>query len=196
MECSGEQEGSISCAYYEDESNENFINTCINGNLGPFLYQYLTNVRKYSPRMVNGLLGGSFSPTIALSARDSKWDSECYAVITLVELSNSSFLNKMSSRGMDFLLPKIMQAAKDNTASGGPCTGRKKKFSDEAMKRVAESYKLKDNPSLHVTPADQASHYLCLLKWQCFQPLGRHQQHPSTNARASPSTQLSQRPAG
>jgi hypothetical protein len=29
MECSGEQEGSISCAYYEDETNENFINTCI-----------------------------------------------------------------------------------------------------------------------------------------------------------------------
>jgi hypothetical protein len=65
----------------------------------------------------------------------------------------------MTSRGMDFLLPKIMQASKDNTASGGPCTGRKKKFSDEAMKQVAESYNLKDKPGLNVTPADQASHY-------------------------------------
>jgi hypothetical protein len=56
------------------ESNENFINSCINGNLGPFLFhfQYLTNVRKYSPRMVNALLSGSFTPSVALSARDSK----------------------------------------------------------------------------------------------------------------------------
>jgi hypothetical protein len=53
-----------------------------------------------------------------------------YAVTTLVELSNSLFLNKMTSRGMDILLPEIMKAVKDNTAAGGPCTGKKKKFSD------------------------------------------------------------------
>jgi hypothetical protein len=31
MECYGVPEGFISCAYYEDETNENFINSCING---------------------------------------------------------------------------------------------------------------------------------------------------------------------
>jgi hypothetical protein len=67
MECAGELDGSVSCVYYEDEGNEHFINTCINGNLGPFLYQYLTNVRKYAPCMVNQLLSGSLVPSIALA---------------------------------------------------------------------------------------------------------------------------------
>jgi hypothetical protein len=106
--------------------------------------------------MVNGLLGGSFSPSIALSARDSRWDADPCAVTTLVEIWNSSFLSKMTSRGMDFLLPEIMKAAKENTASGGKRTG-KKTFSDEARKHVAESYNLKNKCGLNVTPADQAS---------------------------------------
>jgi hypothetical protein len=158
MECSGEMDGSVSCVYYEDEENEHFISTCINGNLGPFLYQYLTNVRKYAPRMVNQLLSGSLVPSIALSARDSKWDGEKYAVTTLTELSNASFLSKMTARGMDILLPEIMLAAKTNTESGGPRTG-KKKFSDEAMNRVAESYNLKNKRGLNVTPIAQASNF-------------------------------------
>lgn len=64
----------------------------------------------------------------------------------------------MTAGGMDILRPEIMLAAKANTKAGGPRTG-KKKFSDEAMNRVAESYNLKNKRGLNVTPIDQASNF-------------------------------------
>ena len=148
IEQSGDKEGSIQTYYFNNDKNDRFVEG-INGNLAPFLYHYLINVKGYTERSVMKILGG-FSEGHRLSAKDAIWDPKTRSVKTLTQHTTPSFATKMAERGMTFLLPDVLKAHSGKKEA-------KKEFSDEAKQKVAEAMGFKNKPGFNPTPADAAS---------------------------------------
>ena len=147
IERSGDNQGSIQAYYYNDDLNEAFVNG-INDNLSAFLFHYLQQVKGYSQRSTMQVLQG-FTEGLRLKAPDSIWNSETRSVKSLQEHTTPSFAAKMAARGMDILLPEVLQL--------GCKAPAQKEFSDEAKKKVAEAMRFKDKPGYNPTSGDAAS---------------------------------------
>jgi hypothetical protein len=130
MECGEDKPDSVACAYYNDEANDHFVQTCINGNLPQFMWQYVEKVKFYSDRCRHSLFQG-FSERARLSAQDSVMDAATYAVRTLSSFTGSSLSSNLAVTRMDILLPDILKltevARKESNRKSRPG------FTDAAM---------------------------------------------------------------
>ena len=153
MECSGSKSSCISLVYYNDDENCDLVENGIAGNIAAFLYQYLVHVNHYTARCASSIVSG-FSPAIALTAKDSRWDHDLYRVSTLQDLTMpSSFSKRMEDKGMGELLPEILgmaQVEQDRKA-------RNKAKVDETKQKVADAYRLRKKEGFDPDPADAAS---------------------------------------
>jgi hypothetical protein len=154
MECGSDKPDSISCVYFNDEKNDDFVQSCINGKLPPFLWQYLLKRKAYSDRCRFSVFQ-SFSERARLTAQDSVMDDQTLAVGTLSTATGTSLTDRMGEMRMDILLSEIVKQAenakKDRDRKSRPG------FSDAAMERVEASFCLRNRPGLNVTAAGDAS---------------------------------------
>jgi hypothetical protein len=154
MECGSDKPNSVSCVYFNDEKNDDFVQTCINGKLASFLWQYLSKRKAYSDRCRFSVFQ-SFSERARLTAQDSVMDDKTFAVRTLSTATGTSLTDRMGEMRMDILLPDIVRQAenakKDRDRKSRPG------FSDAAMERVEASFRLRNKPGLNVTAAGDAS---------------------------------------
>ena len=152
MECGEDKPDSIACVYFNDDSNDHFVSSCINGRIAHFLHHYLPTVKGYSDRCVSSIFQG-FNERLRFSAQDSVMDKETYAVRTLSSVTGSNLSSKMSEMRMDILLPDILKQAQTARSDRKSRPG----FSDAAMERVEASYRLREKPGLNVAAAGDAS---------------------------------------
>jgi hypothetical protein len=154
MECGSEKPDSVACVYFNDEKNDDFVQSCISGKLSHFLWQYLMKRKAYSERCRHSIFQ-SFSERSRLTAQDSVMDDETFAVRTLSSMTGTSLTDRMGEMRMDILLPDIVKQAEDAQKH----RDRKSRpgFSDAAMERVEASFRLRNKPGLNVTANGDAS---------------------------------------
>lgn len=156
IQLTGAKSNTISAYYFNSDKNEEFVRRI--QDLASFIYCYLTQVKQYSVRATNHVLA-AFEEQVRLLARDSTWDSTNFVATPINSTSQLGFADRMSDRGIEsgaatFLLPDLLKRAADDSASKAE---KQKKFSDEAMNRVAESMRFKQRPGYNPTSGDNAS---------------------------------------
>ena len=155
IQLSGSQSNCISAYHFNDDKTDAVVSNIV--DLATFMYCYLVNVKQYSVRSAMSVLS-AFDDQKRLLARDSTWDSETFRATSVNQTSQLDFVARMSDSGIapgsaTFLLPDLLKRGNEEKA----IAEKRKKFSDEAMQRVAETMRFKNRPGLNPATGDNAS---------------------------------------
>ena len=131
---SGPNAGAIELMYHDNPLNAGMVAN-MDGKLAAWMARYLFEEVKLTRRSVEQFLE-AFEDTERFTAWDSSWCSETFTVKTVNSLANETMLCELDGLGCNDIPAELLIEMK--TASS------KKKFTSDAMERVAASMRFRD----------------------------------------------------